>query len=45
MGLRVSNRTYANAVIENVTDERYRSHGSGVFGPGRSLNFQVSLDY
>ena len=31
------------AALENVTDEDYRIHGSGVNEPGRSL--VVSLDY
>lgn len=44
-GLRVSNRTYLNAVLENLMDRRYRSHGSGIYGAGRSLNVQISVEY
>ena len=44
-GLRVSSRTYLNAVLENLMDRRYRSHGSGIYGAGRSLNVQISVEY
>ena len=29
--------------VENITDRRYREHGSGVDAPGR--NFVVGADY
>ena len=44
-GLKLSQQTYLNIVLENVSDVRYRSHGSGVFGAARSVNTQLSIDY
>ena len=34
---RLGPRLVVSAVLENVTDEAYRSHGSSVNGPGRGL--------
>ncbi|HGE70624.1 TPA: TonB-dependent receptor, partial [Candidatus Poribacteria bacterium] len=42
-GINISDWSLLSVGIENITDRRYREHGSGVDGPGR--NFFVSLDY
>ncbi len=44
-GLKVSSKTTLNVVLENITDQRYRAHGSGVYGAARSLNAQLNLYY
>ncbi|MBU4459884.1 MAG: TonB-dependent receptor [Verrucomicrobia bacterium] len=41
-GVRVWNDTHLTAAVENLTDEDYRIHGSGVNEPGR--NFVLSVD-
>lgn len=45
LGLNLSSQTYLNLVIENIGDERYRAHGSGIFGTARSINTQLSIAY
>jgi len=42
-GINISDWSLLSVGIENITDRRYREHGSGVDGPGRNLF--VSLDY
>jgi len=34
-----------NMAVENVTDETYRSHGSGINEPGRSLVIGMDLKF
>ena len=41
-GLNASTQTRIVMAVENITDKRYREHGSGVNNPGR--NFIVSAD-
>ena len=36
-GLRLPNQLRLNFVLQNLSDERYRTHGSGVFASGRSF--------
>jgi outer membrane receptor protein involved in Fe transport len=36
-GIRLSGAFRFNILIQNLTDMRYRTHGSGVYAPGRSL--------
>ena len=42
-GLRLPRRLLVALVFENLTDARYRAHGSGVYSPGRSLT--VNLEW
>lgn len=42
-GFRLSHSTTLTAVLDNVTDEDYRVHGSGINEPG--LNFIVGLEW
>jgi outer membrane receptor protein involved in Fe transport len=42
-GINVDDRSKLVLGVENITDRRYREHGSGVDGPG--TNFVVSVDH
>tara|TARA_B100001250_G_C19562322_1_gene683901 strand:- start:301 stop:645 length:345 start_codon:yes stop_codon:yes gene_type:complete len=42
-GLRVAQTFQASLVLENLADENYRTHGSGVLGAGRSLVLNLEL--
>lgn len=41
-GVRLSEYSHLNIVLENLLDKRYREHGSGINGPG--FNLILSLD-
>jgi len=43
IGINMSNWTRLSIGVENITDRRYREHGSGVDAPGR--NFVAGADY
>jgi outer membrane receptor protein involved in Fe transport len=45
VGLKLTSQTHLNVVVENLADERYRAHGSGIFGSARSINSQLSVAY
>jgi len=44
-GYRIQPWTLLSLVLENVTDEAYRNHGSSVNGPGRGLNVQLEVGF
>jgi hemoglobin/transferrin/lactoferrin receptor protein len=43
VGINMNDWTRLSIGVENITDRRYREHGSGVDGPGR--NFVAGADY
>jgi iron complex outermembrane receptor protein/hemoglobin/transferrin/lactoferrin receptor protein len=44
-GVRLLDRTRLTVAVENVSDRRYREHGSGVNGPGRNLVLSVESGF
>jgi iron complex outermembrane receptor protein/hemoglobin/transferrin/lactoferrin receptor protein len=45
MGWRKDPYLLVAAVLENVTDEVYRYHGSSINGPARGINLQIEASY
>ncbi|MGC6418971.1 MAG: TonB-dependent receptor [Bradymonadia bacterium] len=43
MGLRVRSRLQLNVVLQNLTDERYRTHGSGIYSAGRAISGTLKI--
>lgn len=44
MGMSVAGRTRVNLALENLTDARYKHHGSGIFMPGFNAVLSVAVD-
>ncbi len=44
-GWQIRENVYLTVALENLTDEDYRIHGSGVNEPGRSLNVSLSVSF
>jgi outer membrane receptor protein involved in Fe transport len=43
--LRLSRRLYMTGIIENISNETYRPHGSGILGPGLGANISLEGNY
>ncbi|MEE2787923.1 MAG: TonB-dependent receptor [Myxococcota bacterium] len=44
-GHRINRRVHQTFMVENLSDQRYRTHGSGVFGAGRSIVYSINMHF
>ena len=43
-GIKITSWLRTQLAVENITDQRYRAHGSGVLGPGRGVAAEIRAD-